>query len=157
MRANDASRLSAVFVTLKGVEASPSTAGRKRGMGMEAKDGAEAAVRGVEQGTLLYIEVQPGSASPGRLSFDPWRRRIRLSVRARAEGGKANEEVQERLAAILGAAAASVRLTAGTTDRQKTVLVAGMAPGEVLGKIGPALKEERPSRRCRVQKGGTGP
>ena len=87
---------------------------------------ANAAIRGTAGGTLLFIEVQPGSASPGRLSYDRWRKRIRLSVRARAEGGKANEEVIERLAALLGAATANVQLTAGRTDRLKTVLVLGM-------------------------------
>jgi len=118
---------------------------------------ARAAVRGNEEGTLLYIDVQPGSSRPGRLSYDQWRKRFRLSVGARAEDGRANEEAILRLGELLELAPGSLRLTSGRTDRQKTVLVTGMVPDQVLGKLVPHLKDgSLPAGRA-GQKGGSGP
>ena len=117
---------------------------------------AEAAVRGTKEGTLLFIEVQPGSGRPGRLSYDEWRKRFRISVGARAEEGKANDEVIVRLAGMLGAAPGSVRITSGRTDRLKTVLVAGMVPEAVLGKLSAQMEEGRPQRKGAGPKGGEG-
>jgi len=119
-------------------------------------DGARAAVRGAEEGTLLFIEVQPGSGRPGRLSYDQWRKRFRISVGARAEEGKANDELIGRLAGMLGAATGSLRITSGRTDRQKTVLVTGMVPDAVLGKLAAHLEEDKPRRMGAGPKGGTG-
>ena len=119
-------------------------------------DGARAAVRGAEEGTLLFIEVQPGSGRPGRLSYDQWRKRIRISVGARAEEGKANDEVIVRLAGMLDAAPGSVRMISGRTDRQKTVFVTGMVPEAVLGKLAAHLEKEKPQRKGAGPKGGEG-
>jgi uncharacterized protein (TIGR00251 family) len=118
-------------------------------------DRAQAAVRGTEEGTLLYIEVQPGSSRPGKLSYDEWRKRLRISVGARAEEGKANDELIGRLASMLGAAPGSLRITSGRTDRQKTVLVPGMVPDAVLGKLAPHLEEGKPQRKGAGPRGGT--
>jgi uncharacterized protein (TIGR00251 family) len=119
-------------------------------------DGPGAAVRGTEEGTLLFIEVQPGSGRPGRLSYNEWRHRLRFSVGARAEEGKANDELIGRLAGMLGAAPASLRITSGRTDRQKTVLISGMAPDAVLGKLAAHIEEDKQRRRGAGPKGGTG-
>jgi len=123
---------------------------------MRSMERVDAAVRGVEEGTLLFIEAQPGSGRPGRLSYDKWRKRFRISVGARAEEGKANEEVIDRLAGMLDAAPGTLRITSGRTDRQKTVLVLGMAPAAVLVKLSMHLKEDRPQRNVAVPKGGDG-
>lgn len=111
-------------------------------------------VRGIEEGTLLYIEVQPGSGRPGRLCYDEWRKRIRISVGARAEGGAANEEAVERLCGILGVPANALRIASGRTDRRKTVVVSGQSPEEVLRKLAPHLEEARnPGKRVARGKG----
>jgi len=106
-----------------------------------AKTGA--AVRGIEEGTLLYIEVQPGSDRPGRLCYDEWRKRIRLSVGARAQGGQANEAVVRMLAGFLGVPAGTLRIASGRTDRRKTVVVSGQSPDEVLRRLGPHLEKAK--------------
>jgi uncharacterized protein (TIGR00251 family) len=106
---------------------------------------------------MLFIEVQPGSGRPGRLSYDEWRKRFRISVGARAEEGKANDEVIARLAGMLDAAPATLRITSGRTGRQKTVLVLGMVPAAVLGKLSVHLREDGPQRKIPVPKGGDGP
>jgi len=94
---------------------------------------------------MVDIEVQPGSSHPGKLSYDEWRKRIRMSVAARAEGGKANEELVERLAAILGVPTSGVRIVSGPTDRRKSVVVVGLGPEEVLGRLARHLKGRPPA------------
>lgn len=106
---------------------------------------ASAAVRGTERGTVVDIEVQPGSSRPGKLHYDEWRKRIRITVAARAEGGKANEGVVELLAGILGVAASAVRIVSGPTDRRKSVVVLGLGPDEVVAILARQLKARQPS------------
>jgi len=88
------------------------------------------ALRISTEGTVLELEVQPAAGRPGRLSFDPWRKRLRLSVGARAEAGKANAEVLQRLSSLLDLPERQLRILSGATERRKSVLVAGL-PVEV--------------------------
>jgi uncharacterized protein (TIGR00251 family) len=85
--------------------------------------------------------VQPAAARPGRLSFDPWRKRLRLSVGARAEGGKANAEVLRRLAALLDLPEQRLRILSGALERRKSVLASGLLPKEVQERINRAMRE----------------
>jgi uncharacterized protein len=102
-----------------------------------ASVGADAgeAVRESREGALIDIEVQPGSSKPGRVAFDQWRRRFRLSVGAQAEKGMANAEVLSLLSGILGVPQTSLRIVSGLTDRKKSVVVAGMGADDVLFKL----------------------
>jgi len=118
--------------------------------------GVQAAVAGIPEGTLLYVEVQPGSSRPGRMCYDEWRKRIRISVRARAEAGKANEELVARLAAVFGHPVNAIRVASGRTDRRKTVVISGLKPGEVLGKLAPRLVQDRAPAEERAAEGGLG-
>ena len=68
---------------------------------------------------LLDIEVKPGSAKSGLTGFDPWRKRIIVSVRAQAIKGKANKEVMEVVSDALGIG--DVVIESGHTGRLKTV------------------------------------
>lgn len=97
--------------------------------------GLEAAVLPAPGGCVLLVEVQPGSGRPGRLSYDPWRRRIRVAVGARAEGGRANAEVLDVMASVLGVPGGSLRLASGATDRRKSVAVEGMGPAGALERL----------------------
>jgi len=88
----------------------------------------------------LELEVQPAAARPGRLSFDPWRKRLRLSVGARAEGGKANAEVLLRLASLLELPERRLKILSGALERKKSVLAAGLSAKEARERISRAMR-----------------
>lgn len=79
-------------------------------------------------GGLLFIRVTPKSArreimglhraSDGSLS-------LQVKVRAQPEKGKANEAAIELLADVLGLPKRAFTITAGASDRLKTVRIAG--------------------------------
>jgi len=91
----------------------------------------------------LHVEVQPGSSRAGKLSYDPWRKRIRLSVGEKAQKGRANAEVLAVLASVLGVPESSVRISAGLTDRRKSVEVSGLGASEALQRLAPLVKGGR--------------
>ncbi len=104
------------------------------------EEGFGAAILQGTVGCTLLIEVQPGSSRPGKLSYDPWRKRIRVAVGERAREGRANAEVLEVLASVLGVPESSLRINAGLTDRRKSVEVPGLRPAAALERLLPHLK-----------------
>lgn len=103
-------------------------------------DGLAAAILPGKGGAVLLIEVQPCSSRPGKLSYDPWRKRIRLSVGEKAQKGRANTEVLAVLASVLGVPEGSLRISAGLTDRRKSVEVLGLGASEALERLRPLVK-----------------
>ncbi len=109
--------------------------------GKGRKDGGfEAAILPAPGGCTLLVEVQPGSSRPGKLAYDPWRKRIRLSVGEKAREGRANAEVLAVLASVLGVPESSLRITIGLTDRRKSVEVLGLGAPEALERLRPLVK-----------------
>lgn len=80
-------------------------------------------------GFLIRLYVQPGasrSAVTGLRVEDIGGRkieRLKIAVRARAVEGAANEALIEFLAKLLGCPKSQISLTAGESNRSKTVLV----------------------------------
>ena len=99
--------------------------------------GMKAAILPGKGGSILLIEVQPGSSRPGKLSYDPWRKRMRLTVAEDARKGQANAGALAALSSLLGIPEGSLRITVGATDRRKTVAVSGLVPSEVLERLAP--------------------
>ena len=99
------------------------------------EDGLEAAILPVKGGSILLIEVQPGSSRPWKLSYDRWRKRIKLTVAEEAQKGRANAGVLSALSSKLGIPEGSLSITAGATDRRKTVAVSGLEPSEALERL----------------------
>lgn len=84
-------------------------------------------------GCHLAVEVTPGARSarfPDGL--DPWRRRLKIRVRAPPQDGQANREVLDLVAERLQCGSGAVTLTAGAKSTHKTLHVRGMAPHDVL-------------------------
>lgn len=85
-------------------------------------------------GTVLAVKVQPGArrvqigpatdaaSSPGWPSA-----RLKISVTAPPEGGRANEAVVAALAEWLGIKAGRITLELGATGREKRLLIVGGA------------------------------
>jgi hypothetical protein len=81
----------------------------------------------LSDGVAVAVKVQPKSRRPGLHGAAPGAdgERLRIGVTAAAEGGRANRAACAALAAALGTAQSSVRLTAGASSREKTLHVAG--------------------------------
>jgi len=70
----------------------------------------------------LAVRVTPGARSEAlEISQD----RLLAKVRAKPEGGKANEAVQALVAAALGVAPSRVQLLRGATSREKLLRIDG--------------------------------
>ena len=61
--------------------------------------------------------------------------RLKVCVTTAPERGKANKEVAKTLATYFGIPASRVRIVAGETNPQKTVLLEGVSPRQVEEKI----------------------
>jgi uncharacterized protein len=95
-------------------------------------------------GGLLFIRVTPKSArreiaglytaSDGKLS-------LQVKVRALPEKGKANEAAIELLAEALGLPKRAFAITAGETDRLKTVRIAGN-PATICQKLAILIQDQ---------------
>lgn len=77
------------------------------------------------EGTLLVVRVQPG-ARRSALAGE-WDGLPRLAVRARAQGGRANDELVALVAELFGLRPSAVRLVRGHSSRTKTLRLA-LAP-----------------------------
>ena len=88
-------------------------------------------------GVVIALDVSPASGKAGFITgYDPWRRSIRCAVRSPPERGKANREVVESLAKVLGVPAASVEIISGSTQGRKRVRVRGVPGDAVLQALG---------------------
>ena len=98
------------------------------------------ALAGSDGGTILVLEVSAGSKTASFPSgYNEWRRAIRCSVRARAIGGKANQEVVTNLAAFFNVPTNRIRIIAGAASPMKRVLIEGLLPGDVERALAPAF------------------
>lgn len=95
-----------------------------------------AALKAAQGGTLVEVEVVPGSReSVFPAGFNPWRGRLEAKVRAPPEEGKANAELVALVAQALGVPPARVRIASGQASRRKGVAVEGLAPAEVAARL----------------------
>ena len=80
------------------------------------------------QGGLLFLRVTPKSARSGLAGLHEGadgRVSLQVKVRAQPEKGKANEAAIELLAQVFDLPKRAFTITAGETDRLKTVRIAG--------------------------------
>jgi len=92
-----------------------------------------AAVDEVDGAVRLRVKVVPG-ASRSRVA-GMLGDRLKLSVAAPPEDGKANKAVCAMIAEMLDVPARDVAVVAGTTNPQKTLMVTGLAVSQVLGRL----------------------
>lgn len=91
-------------------------------------DATALVVAPAEGGAVIRVKVVPGSSRTrlAGLLGD----RLKISVAAPAEGGKANAALCKLLAAIFQVPSRQVTVTAGHAQPQKTVLLAGLTVAE---------------------------
>ncbi len=93
----------------------------------------EPRIRETGDGALLELRVSPGSrcdAVTGILDD-----RLKVTVRAAPEKGKANRAVCKLLADALGCRASDLEVTKGTGSRSKTLLVRGLAATDLRDRV----------------------
>ncbi|WP_440958323.1 DUF167 domain-containing protein [Oceanicaulis sp. LC35] len=101
----------------------------------------------VDEGLRLFVRVQPKASRAG---FDGGREgadgRVRLvaKVRAAPDKGAANTELCALTAKVLGVPKSSVSVIAGSTQREKTLLVRTDESKQLLDVVSTMLQDPRP-------------
>jgi len=94
----------------------------------------EQVIREYNSGSIMEIRVNPASSRRGMEGMRD--ERIVISVHSPPEKGKANKEALKVLAKALGVPPSSLELLKGRASRNKTVIVHGLTPSEILARLG---------------------
>ncbi len=89
----------------------------------------EKALRQVDGGCVLRVEVSPGSARNSWVGYDQWREAVKVKVAAEPRRGKANDALASFVAKTFGVARSSVHILAGGKSRIKDVLIVSVDLG----------------------------
>ena len=94
-----------------------------------------------KNGTIIAIEVSAGAKSDlFPAEYNPWRNAIGCRVTSPATEGKANRAIIALISTVLGVPRSSVSVVSGQTSSIKKVLVSGLTPDQVIGRLAPAKK-----------------
>lgn len=89
------------------------------------------------EGALLSVRAQPGAKRNAVLGEQAGA--LKVAVTAPPEDGRANAAITELLREWLGLKRSQVELAGGPTNRNKTFLVRGVKPDELLALINSKL------------------
>ena len=89
---------------------------------------------------ILALEVQPNSSRDVITGINPWRSRLQVSVKAKAQKGAANRAVEKIIAANLNINQNAAVITQGLTSRQKMMRIDGVGVDEVVELLSSVLK-----------------
>ncbi|HNZ02522.1 MAG TPA: DUF167 domain-containing protein [Myxococcota bacterium] len=90
------------------------------------------------RGTVIEFSVRPRAGKCRVVEASDLR--IRISVSAPPEDGRATEQAIKTLADALGIPASSIELLKGRTSRHKTALVPGMGAQDCLNRLRAAVR-----------------
>ena len=101
------------------------------------------AIRKFHDGVVIDIEVTPGTKmTKVPSSYNTWRKRIEVRLSEPAQKGKANQQLLERMASVLGVKVPDITLVSGQTSHRKTVHVRGLQVEAVLELLSPLLEKD---------------
>ncbi|MEZ5334777.1 MAG: DUF167 domain-containing protein [Methanolobus sp.] len=87
----------------------------------------EDALRKVDSGVTIDIEVTPGSKSLCVPSgYNVWRKRVEVRLSQNAQKGKANEQLMSGLADLFGIKTSDVSIVNGMHNSKKSLLIEGV-------------------------------
>lgn len=92
-------------------------------------------------GCTIRFEVVPGSSHllvPS--GFNPWRKSLEARLTEEPTRGRANRQLIEALAEILGVPAAAIEVMSGHKNSRKVVLVRGMAADQAISILSSKIK-----------------
>jgi uncharacterized protein len=88
----------------------------------------EQAIRDLDYGVIVDIEVVPGSSLISVPSgYNEWRKRIEVKITKNAHKGKANEQLVECFAALFEIRNSDIRIFSGATSSKKSLLINGIS------------------------------
>jgi uncharacterized protein (TIGR00251 family) len=92
-------------------------------------------------GCTIRFEVVPGSS---RLlvpsGFNPWRKSLEARLTEEPTRGRANRQLIEELAHVLGVPAAAIEVMSGHKNSRKVVLVRGITADRVISILSSKIK-----------------
>ncbi|WP_048162659.1 DUF167 domain-containing protein [Methanosarcina sp. 1.H.A.2.2] len=101
----------------------------------------EEAIKALDSGIIIDIEVTPGSRSLSVPSgYNEWRKRIEVKLTKNAQKGKANEQLIESLAKLFGISSSDIQINSGATSSKKSLLVKGVSYQRAVSVFGALLK-----------------
>ncbi len=101
----------------------------------------EEAIKALDSGVIIDIEVTPGSKSLSVPSgYNEWRRRIEVKLTKNAQKGKANEQLVESLAELFEISSSDILINSGATSSKKSLLIKGVSYQQVVSVFGVHLK-----------------
>lgn len=102
----------------------------------------EEAIKVLDSGVIIDIEVTPGSRSLSVPSgYNEWRRRIEVKLTKNAQKGKANEQLIESFAELFGISSSDILISSGATSSKKSLLIKGISYQEVVSVFRAYLKK----------------
>ncbi|MHC1756758.1 MAG: DUF167 domain-containing protein [Methanosarcina sp.] len=102
----------------------------------------EEAIKALDSGIIIDIEVTPGSRSLSVPSgYNEWRRRIEVKLTKNAQKGKANEQLIECLAELFGISSSDILISSGATSSKKSLLIKGVSYQQAVSVFGARLGE----------------
>ncbi len=81
------------------------------------------AIRQVEDGVILELDISAGSKETAIKGYNPWRKRIEIRLSERAQKGKANAELMSFLSDLFKVHSMNVELISGSTNSKKSVKI----------------------------------
>ena len=81
------------------------------------------AVRQVEDGVILELDISAGSKETAIKGYNPWRKRIEIRLCERAQQGKANAQLLSFLSYLFQVHSRNVELISGSTNSKKSVKI----------------------------------
>jgi len=74
---------------------------------------------------LIAVHVTPNASQSCLLGYDQWTKNLKIAVRAKAEGGRANNAVMHVIAELLGVPKNDINIVAGQKSRTKKIMISG--------------------------------
>lgn len=90
------------------------------------------AIRQVDDGIILDLEISAGARKTSVNGYNPWRRRIEVRLSERAEKGKANDQLIAFFSELFGINSNNIRIIKGLTSSRKSVKVLHAKAGDAL-------------------------
>jgi uncharacterized protein (TIGR00251 family) len=87
------------------------------------------AVKEIEEGLLVDIEVSPNSASFNISGYDEWRNEIQVKIKSLPQKGKANKEIIKEFSKLTNS---NVEIVSGLKSQHKTLKIYDLSKQSLL-------------------------
>lgn len=82
------------------------------------------AIKEIDDGVLVDIDVSPNSANFSISGYDKWRNEIQVKIKSIPQKGKANKEITKEFTELTGS---DVEIISGLKSQHKTLKIFGLS------------------------------